>query len=215
MNSNGTEGTAIRVLLADDHPVVRSGLRSVLEAEPDMRVVAEASDGREAIAAYRAHRPDLVLMDLRMPRLDGIDAIHAIRRFDPDARIVVLTTFEGDEDIHRALEAGARAYLLKDAFREEILSAIRDVRVGRRHSPSRQVASALETRAAGRELTDRELDVLELIARGRSNREIGEELAIAEGTVKAHVNSILAKLEAKDRTNAAMIALRRGMIRLD
>src|SRR5262245_42537826 len=126
MEPAGTEAAAIRLLLADDHPVVRDGLRAILETEPDMRVVAEASDGREAIAAYRTHRPDVVLMDLRMPRLDGIDAIHAIRRFDPDARIVVLTTFEGDEDIHRALEAGALAYLLKDAFREAIVSAIRD-----------------------------------------------------------------------------------------
>ncbi len=169
-----SEGRKIRILIADDHPVVRGGLRAVLEAAGDLEVVAEAGDGREAIAAYKELRPDIVLMDLRMPRMDGLDAIHAIRRFDEAARIVVLTTFDGNEDIHRALQAGARAYLFKDAFREEILAAIRNVHAGLRHVPT-DVASRLAERPVGRELTGRELEVLELIAKGRSNREIGDE----------------------------------------
>jgi two-component system NarL family response regulator len=187
----------------------------LLGATPEIEVVGEAADGRAAIAAWREHTPDVMLMDLRMPPgLDGADAIAAILRTSPDARIIVLTTFDGDEDIHRALSLGARAYLLKDAFGEEIVAAIRAVHAGKRHVPP-AVASRLAERPIGRDLTQREIDVLELIAAGRSNREIGEQLSIAEGTVKAHVNSILAKLEAQDRTDAAMIALKRGIIRLE
>jgi two-component system NarL family response regulator len=209
-----TAAVPIRVVVVDDHPVVRDGLRTLLDAAPDIEVVGEAGDGRAAIAAWREHQPDVTLMDLRMPGMDGVDAIAAILRTAPEARIIVLTTFAGDEDIHRALRLGARSYLLKDAFGEEILAAIRAVHVGRRHVPA-AVAARLAERPIGRDLTLREVEVLELIARGKSNREIGEELSIAEGTVKAHVNNILGKLEAQDRTDAAMIALKRGIIRLD
>jgi two-component system NarL family response regulator len=208
-----TAAGRIRVLLVDDHPVVRDGLRALLAAAPDIEVVGEAADGRAAIAAWRECLPDVTLMDLRMPGMDGVDAIAAILRTSPGARIIVLTTFDGDEDIHRALRSGAKAYLLKDAFGEEILAAVRTVHLGRRHVPP-TVAARLAERPFGRDLTDREIEVLELIARGRGNREIGQELAIAEGTVKAHVNSILSKLSAQDRTEAAMIALKRGIIRL-
>jgi two-component system NarL family response regulator len=204
----------IRVVIVDDHPVVRDGLRALLSAAPDIEVAGEATDGRAAIAAWREHEPDVMLMDLRMPRMDGVDAIAAILRTSPDARIIVLTTFAGDEDIHRALKLGARAYLLKDAFGEEILTAVRAVHAGRRHVPP-VVAARLAERPIDRDLTVREIEVLEAIARGSSNKEIGEQLSIAEGTVKAHVNSILAKLEAEDRTDAAMIALKRGIIRLE
>jgi two-component system NarL family response regulator len=204
----------IRVLVVDDHPVVRDGLKALLGAAPDIEVVGEAGDGRAAIAAWREHEPDVALMDLRMPGMDGSDAIAAILRTAPDARIIVLTTFAGDEEIHRALALGARAYLLKDAFGEEIIAAVRAVHAGRRHVPP-VVATRLAERPIGRDLTLREVEVLELIARGNSNREIGVELSIAEGTVKAHVNSILGKLAAQDRTEAAMIALKRGIIRLE
>jgi two-component system NarL family response regulator len=209
-----TATARIRLLVAEDHAVVRDGLKAILATAPDMEVVAEAADGRVAVQQYREHRPDVVMMDLRLPVLDGADAIAAIVRVDPQARILVLTTFDGDEDIHRALKNGARAYLLKDAFREELFEAIRAVHAGKKVIPP-AVASRLAARPFGHELTGREVEVLELIARGRSNREIGEALGIAEGTVKTHVNGILAKLGARDRTDAAMTALKRGIIRLE
>jgi two-component system NarL family response regulator len=192
--------------------VFRDGLKAVLSTAQDIQVVGDASDGREGIAAFKEHRPDLVLMDLRMPRMDGADAIAAILRTDPDARIVVLTTFDGDEHIHRALALGAKGYLLKDATRDDIVTAVRTVHAGKRFIPS-EVASKLAERPIGRDLTEREIQVLEGIASGLSNKQIGDELSIAEATVKSHVNGILAKLEAKDRTDAAMIALKRGLIR--
>lgn len=209
-----SEQPKIRIVIVDDHPVFRDGLRAILATAPDIAVVAEAGDGRSGIAAYKEHKPDVTFMDLRMPGMDGADAIAAVLRVDPEARIIVLTTFDGDADIHRALALGAKAYLLKDAFREEILAAVRSVHAGHRHIPP-DVAERLAERPAGRDLTDREVQVLELIARGRSNREIGDDLSIAEGTVKTHINSILMKLDANDRTDAAMIALRRGIIRLE
>jgi two-component system NarL family response regulator len=203
---------AIRVIIVDDHPVFRDGLKAVLSTAPDIEVVGEAADGREGITAFKEHAPDLVLMDLRMPRMEGTDAIAAILRLKPAARIIVLTTFDGDEHIHRALELGAKGYLLKDATRDDIVSAVRQVHAGKRHIPA-DVATKLAKRPIGRDLTDREIQVLEGIASGLSNKEIGDELRIAETTVKSHVNGILAKLEAKDRTDAAMIALKRRLIR--
>jgi len=203
---------AIRVIIVDDHPVFRDGLRSALSTAPDIEVVGEAADGREGIATFQEHAPDLVLMDLRMPRMEGTEAIAAILRLEPAARIIVLTTFDGDEHIHRALELGAKAYLLKDASRDDIVSAIRDVHAGKRPIPN-EAASQPADLPIELGLTDREIQVLEGIASGLSNKEIGDELRIAEASVTAHVNEIVAKLEAKDRTDAAMIALKHGLIR--
>lgn len=207
------QGGKIRILVVDDHPVVRDGIRSLLGSAGDLEVVAEAEDGAAGVAAYRAHSPDVVLMDLRMPGMDGPQAIEEILRIFPSARIIVLTTYDGDEDIHRALRLGAKSYLLKDALGQEIIGAVRLVAAGKRHVPQ-AVAARLAERPIGRELTGREIEVLTLIGRGQSNKEIGDALGITEATVKSHVNSILLKLEANDRTEAALIALRRGVIRL-
>lgn len=207
-------GGQIRILIADDHPFFLDGLTANLEAEPDMKVVARAADGRQAVELSRQHAPDVILIDLRMPLMNGVEAIREIMADSPASRIIVLTTYDGDEDIHRALKAGAKSYLLKDVFREELLAAIREVHGGRRHIPA-QVAGRLAERAFADELTEREREVLRLIAGGKSNREIGAALSIAEGTVKAHVNNILNKLNANDRTQAAMIALQRGLFRFD
>jgi two-component system NarL family response regulator len=210
MSSNGK----IKILIADDHPFFVDGLAANVEAEADMVVVARASDGREAVARAREHAPDVILMDLRMPVMNGVEAIREILRETPESRIIVLTTYDGDEDIHRALKAGAKAYLLKDVFREELLAAVRGVHNGKRHIPA-HVAGRLAERMGAEELTDREVEVLRLVAAGRSNREIGEALHIAEGTVKAHVNNILNKMGANDRTHAAMLALQRGLFRFE
>jgi DNA-binding NarL/FixJ family response regulator len=206
---------AIRVLIADDHPVVREGVAAMIERRPDMTVVAEAATGREAVAAYRAAQPDVVLMDLRMPDMTGVEAIGAIRGEFPGARIIVLTTYDGDEDIYRGLQAGARAYLLKDAPRDDLLDAIRAVHAGQRRIPPAVAARLAERVLAGPDLTARELEVLRGIVAGRSNKEIGDHLGIGEGTVKAHVNSILGKLGVADRTQAVTTALQRGIVHLD
>ena len=202
----------IKVLIVEDHTVSREGLAAILGADPGMEVVGQVADGRAGIDAFRHLRPDVTLVDLGLPVLSGLDAIKAMRRESPDARIVVLTAHDGDEDIYRALQAGALSYLLKDAGREELLQAVRLAGQGRRHLPT-AVASRLADRVGGNELTHREQDVLALIVEGRSNREIGQTLGITEATVKAHMNAILGKLGVKQRTEAAAVAVRRGLIR--
>ncbi len=204
----------IRILVADDHPVVRAGLAAIIDQQDDLTVVGEARSGREAVEMYSGLRPDLALIDLRMPEMDGVTAITTIRAAFPTARLLVLTTYDGDEDIFRGLQAGAKGYLLKDAGREALLEAIRAVHAGKTHIPP-DVATRLAERMAGPTLTPREQEVLHLIVAGKSNQEIGRMLFIAEGTVKVHVNSILAKLDVNDRTQAATAALRRGFVHLD
>lgn len=201
----------IRILVVDDHPMLREGLASVLEAQPDMVLVGEASTGREAIESFRKLRPDVTLMDLQMPDLNGIDAINAIRGEFPDARIVVLTTYKGDVQALRALKAGAAGYLLKSMLRKELLETIRVVHSGRRRVPP-EIAMEIAEHAADDALTDREIAVLKRVAVGSANKQIAVTLGISEETVKAHMKSILAKLTANDRTHAVTIALNRGII---
>jgi DNA-binding NarL/FixJ family response regulator len=204
----------IRILTADDHPMILAGLAAVLSAEPDMEVVAEASNGREAVDHYRALRPDIVLMDLRMPEMDGLEATRAILAEFPDARIVMLTTFDGDESIHRALDAGAQGYLLKDMLRTEVLNVVRTVQRGRRAIPA-PVAAKLAEHTPRIPLTPREIEVLALVARGSSNADVARRLFRTEATVKVHMKNILQKLGAADRTEAVTIGLQRGFIRLE
>lgn len=208
-----TSGGEIRIMVVDDQAVVRQGFVSLISTVADMRVIAQGTNGREAVALYREHRPDVVLMDLRMPEMGGVEAISAIRREFPAAKVIVLTTYDGDEDIYRSLQAGAQGYLLKDMFFDELESAIRAVHAGGRKIPG-VVAERLAGRMGGSDLTGRELEVLELIVRGRSNKEIGAALGISEATVKSHINSILGKLGVTDRTQAATTALQRGIVHL-
>lgn len=204
----------IRVLIADDHPVVREGLAALVSRRPDMRVVAEAATGRESVEAFLRHLPDVALVDLRMPDLDGVEAIVAIRQRVPGARVVVLTSFGGDEDVYRALRAGARGYLMKDAPRDDLIACIRAVHAGESWlSPA--TAAKLTARLGAPELTPRERDVLRLVVAGKGNKEISASLRIAEGTVKAHLNRILRKLQVSTRAQAVTAALRRGIVRLD
>jgi len=203
----------IRIMVVDDHPIVREGFGGMIATEPDMCLAAEARSGEEAVALYRQHLPDVTLMDLRMPGMSGIDAIGAIRREFPRSRIIVLTTYDGDEDIYRALEAGAQAYLLKDMLFEEILTTIRAVHSGQRRIPE-AVGTRLAERLSATALSARELAVLELLAKGRSNREVATDLAISEATVKGHVANILSKLGVGDRTQAVITALKRGLVHL-
>jgi DNA-binding NarL/FixJ family response regulator len=204
----------IRILVADDHFVVRMGLMAILSPEVDMKVVAEASDGVQAVQLFREHEPDVTLMDLRMPKRTGIEATTEIRKDYPDARIIVLTTYDGDEDVYRALHAGARAYLLKDTKRDELLDVIRSVHSGQRRIPP-AVAARLADAMPRSELTGREMQVLELVVKGMSNKQIGTSLGITEGTVKIHVNNILSKMGVSDRTQAATTAIRRGIVHMD
>jgi DNA-binding NarL/FixJ family response regulator len=208
-----TSGGEIRIIVVDDQAVVRQGFVSLIGTVADMRVIAQGTNGREAVALYREHRPDVVLMDLRMPEMGGVEAISAIRREFPDAKVIVLTTYDGDEDIYRSLQAGAQGYLLKDMFFDELESAIRAVHAGGRKIPG-VVAERLAERMGGSDLTGRELEVLKLIVGGRSNKEIGAALGISEATVKSHINSILGKLGVTDRTQAATTALQRGIVHL-
>lgn len=204
----------IRILVADDHPVVRSGLVAVLRSETDLLTVAEAENGGQAIALYREHRPDVVLMDLRMPVTNGVAAIRTITAEDPDARILALTTYEGDADIRRALDAGARGYLLKDMLLTDVVGAIRAVCRGERVIPL-AVAARMAQHPQGRPLTERELEVLALVAKGLSNRQVAEAIGRTDETVKIHLKSIFAKLEVSDRTGAVTTALSRGLIHMD
>ncbi|MBW4482027.1 MAG: response regulator transcription factor [Tildeniella torsiva UHER 1998/13D] len=205
--------TVIRVMIADDHPALREGLSALLERQADLQVVAMAADGQQAVALVPTHQPDVILMDLRMPCLEGADAVAAICAQWPEARIIILTTYDGDEDIYRALRAGAKGYLLKDAPCEELFTAIRQVHGGQKYIMS-QVAQKLTDRFQSSELTDRELEVLQLLVQGNTNRDISAALCVAEGTVKFHVRNILDKLGASDRTQAVTIALKRGLARL-
>lgn len=204
----------IRILIADDHPIVCEGLAMLLNRRPDMSVVAEAQNGREAVELFQQLKPDLALIDLRMPEMDGVTAVRTIRAQNPDARIIVLTTYDGDEDIYRALHAGAQAYLIKDTPRDELLACIRSVHRGEQ-SLSQTVVSKLKERQPRADLTPREFQVLQLLSEGKSNREVGATLSIAEGTVKLHVNNLLAKLEAGNRAEAVTIALKRGILHVD
>jgi two-component system NarL family response regulator len=205
---------SIRVLVVEDHHVVRQGLVALLSVAEGLEVVGEAADGVEAIAQFRKHQPDITLMDLRLPRMSGVDAIQRIRMESPQARVVVLTTYDGDEDIYRALQAGARAYLLKGMTSEELIATIRTVHAGKSHIPA-AVAEKLAERMGTEELTPREFDVLEQIVHGKSNKEIATELEITEATVKTHINSLLGKLGVTDRTQAATAAIQRGLVPLE
>jgi two-component system NarL family response regulator len=203
----------IRILITDDHPVVREGLAGLVAKREDMTVVGEAANGEDAVALWRQLSPDVGLMDLKMPKMTGVEAIAAIRREFPGAKVIVLTTFDGDEDIYRALKAGAMAYLLKDTGKQELVDTIRAVASGERRIP-RDVAAKLAQRVLETDLTDRERDVLRLIVSGLSNKEIGRELGLTEGTVKGYVNTLLAKLGVRDRTQAVTVALQRGLVHL-
>ena len=203
----------IRVLSVDDHPLLREGIAALVNAESDMKLVAEASNGQDAIEKFRLHRPDVTLMDLQMPAMNGIEAIIGIRSEFPNARIIVLTTYAGDVQVLRALKAGARGYILKGHVRRELLDTIRAVHAGQKRIPP-EVAAELAEHAAEDDLTSREIDVLRLIAAGNANKEIAAQLSIAEETVKSHVTNILAKLGANDRTHAVTIGLKRGIIEL-
>jgi DNA-binding NarL/FixJ family response regulator len=203
----------IKVLSVDDHALLREGIAALVNAESDMKMVAEATNGQEAIEKFRLYRPDVTLMDLQMPVMNGIEAIIGIRSEFPDARIIFLTTYTGDVQVLRALRAGARGYILKGHVRRELLDTIRAVHAGQKRIPP-EVAAELAEHTTEDELTSREIAVLRLIAAGNANKEIGGRLAIAEETVKSHVTNILAKLGAKDRTHAVTTALRRGIIEL-
>jgi DNA-binding NarL/FixJ family response regulator len=201
----------IGILSVDDHPLLRKGIAALVNAESDMKLVAEASNGEEAIEKFRAHRPDVSLMDLQMPGLNGIEAIHRILGEFPAARIIVLTTYTGDAQIVRALRAGARAYVLKGHVHRELLDTIRTVHAGRKKIPA-DIAVELAEHSTEDELSEREIEVLRLIAAGNTNKEIAEQLSIGETTVKSHVTNILAKLTANDRAHAVSIGLKRGFI---
>jgi len=203
----------IKIMVIDDQAVVRQGFVALINTVSDMTVVAEGTNGHQALELYRLHRPDVTLMDLRMPQLGGVEAIAAMRKDFPDARVIVLTTFDGDEDIYRSLQAGAQGYLLKDVFFNELEDAIRKVHCGSRWIPA-HVAERLAERMGSSNLTGREIEVLEQIVAGNSNRSIATRLNISEATVKSHINSILSKLGVKDRTQAATTALQRGLVHL-
>jgi DNA-binding NarL/FixJ family response regulator len=204
----------IKVLAVDDHPLVRKGIASILANEGDMQLVGEAGNGREAVDLFRQHHPDVVLMDLRMPDMDGVQATQAIRKDFPDARIIALTSYDGDQDIYRALEAGVRGYMLKEMVHTDVLRAIRTVHSGKRLMPQ-EVAERLSEYFPQVALTPREVEVLGHVARGLANKEIADLLGTASGTIKMHIQNILEKLGASDRTHAVTIAIQRGILHLE
>jgi len=204
----------IRILAVDDHPLLLSGIAALVDAEPDLKLVAEASNGQEAIAAFRIHQPDVTLMDLQMPGMDGVEAISVIRKEFPQARVIVLTTYAGDVQVLGALKAGARAYVLKRHVHKELLETIRAVHAGQKRIPP-DIAAQLAEHAADDELTEREVEALRLIAAGNSNKQIADQLSVTEGTIKSRVTNILSKLGANDRAHAVTIGLKRGIINLN
>jgi DNA-binding NarL/FixJ family response regulator len=208
-----TDASSIRVLTVDDHPLLREGIAALINAESDMKLVADACNGQDAIEKFRLYRPDVTLMDLQMPALNGIEAIIGIRSEFPKARIVVLTTYTGDVQVLRALKAGARAYILKGKVHRELLDTIRAVHAGQKRIPA-EIAAELADHVAEDDLTSREIDVLRLVAGGNANKEIAAQLSIAEETVKSHITNILSKLGANDRTHAVTMAVKRGIIEL-
>jgi two-component system NarL family response regulator len=205
---------SIRIMLVDDHPAFRKGLAALIESEPGLEVVAQTGDGDEALGLYRQARPDVVLMDLRLPKLGGVEATMAIRKEFPDARVIVLTTFDTDEDIYRAIQSGAKSFLLKDTSEEELTAVIRAVHAGESALPPK-MAQRLAEREQWSELSQRELDVLQLLTKGRSNKEISASLFISEDTVKAHLKTLFIKMKVNDRTQAAINAVRRGIVHLE
>ncbi len=207
------QSNIIRVLIADDHSVVAHGLALLLECELDITVIGQARNGYEALELFRQHQPDVTLMDLRMPQLNGVAAITAIRAEFNDAGIIVLTTYDGDEDIYRGLRAGAKGYLLKDAEPDELMAAIRTVHSGRKYIPP-NIGAKLVERMSNPELSDRELEIVHLMAAGKSTQEISAALSIAESTVKFHINNILSKLGVNDRTQAVIAAVKRGIVNI-
>ncbi len=211
-SNNGSD--RIRVMVADDHPVVRTGLAAVIAQEQDLQLVAEAENGERAVALFREHQPDVALMDLRMPLMDGVQAIRKITEEFPGARILAMTTYEGDADIRRAFEAGARGYLLKDMLLSEVITAIRTVRRGERVIPT-AVAVRLAEYPERSDLTEREIEVLQLVARGLSNKEVAKAIGRMDETVKIHLKNIFTKLGVADRTEAVTVALARGLIHLE
>ena len=209
----GNRPDLIRILTVDDHPLLREGIAALIKSERDMELVAEASDGEEAIEQFRRHRPDVTLMDLRMPNLNGTEAISRIRNEFPDAKIIVLSTYAGDVHVLRAIKAGARGYIVKGHVHRELLEAIRSVHAGHKRIPP-EIAAELAEHAADDELSSREIDVIRLIGAGNANKQIADKLSIGETTVKSHITNILSKLGANDRAHAVTIALRRGIIEL-
>ena len=211
MRTTASMQPRIRILVVDDHPLLRDGIAALVEGQDDMELIAQAANGREGIEQFRTHTPDITLMDLQMPDKNGIEAITAIRQVAPEARIIVLTTYSGDVQVLRALEAGARAYLLKDLLHKELLDTIRTVHAGHR-TMSAALAADLAEHVGDDNLTEKEIDVLRLIAGGHANKEIAGRLSVTEETVKSRVKNILSKLGANDRTHAAMIGVKRGII---
>jgi DNA-binding NarL/FixJ family response regulator len=205
---------SIRLMIVDDHPAFRAGLAALIESEPDMKVIAETGNGRDAVELFRRDRPDLVLMDLRLPGVSGVEAIIAIRAEFPDARVIVVTTYDRDEDIYRAIQSGAHSYVLKDMSKDEIIGTIRAVHSGQ-HRLAAGLADRLAQRSQREELSQREMEVLLLLVKCRSNKEIASALSISEDTVKTHVRRLFAKMDVQDRTEAAISAIRQGIVHLE